>query len=83
MFRWPDVDRFIVANQSGVNVVGFLLMPSYVASADRKSNFLGRLFVGREMRVPTGFGMSAEKQAALMEDWRRRWTAERKAAFTP
>ena len=73
-FRWPDVERFLVVNQSGVNVVGFVLTPSYVASADRKSNVLGRLLVNRDMRVPTGFGMSAEKQAALMEDWRRRWT---------
>jgi membrane associated rhomboid family serine protease len=81
--RWPDVDRFIVVNQSGVNVVGFLLMPSYVASADRRSTVLGRLLVGREMRVPTGFGMSAEKQVGLMEDWRKRWTADRTSAFTP
>ena len=81
VFRWPDVDRFIVVNQSGVNVVGFLAAPAYVAAADRRSNVLGRLLVGREMRVPTGFGMSAEKQAALMEDWRRRWTADRTNGF--
>jgi membrane associated rhomboid family serine protease len=76
VYRWPDVDRFIVVNQSGVQVVGFLLTPSHVASADRRSNVLGKLFVQREMRVPTGFGMNAEKQAGLMEDWRRRWTAD-------
>jgi membrane associated rhomboid family serine protease len=74
VYQWPDVDRFLVVNQSGVQVVGFLLTPSRVASADRRSNVLGKLSVEREMRLPTGFGMNAERQAGLMEDWRRRWT---------
>ncbi len=70
LIRWRDVDRFFPDGYG----VGFLYTPAFVARADRRANVLGKLNVGRQARAPFFFGMSADRQAALMEEWRLRWS---------
>jgi hypothetical protein len=70
LVRWRDLDGFFADGQG----VGFLYTPAYVARADRHASVLGKLNVGRQSRAPAYFGMSAARQAALMEEWRVRWS---------
>jgi membrane associated rhomboid family serine protease len=70
LVRWRDVDGFFADGHG----VGFLYAPGYVARADRRASLLGKLNVGRQSRAPTYFGMSADRQAALMNEWRVRWS---------
>jgi hypothetical protein len=72
--RWRDVERFGLVAYGGATFVGFVLTPSHVAESDQKASLLGKLMVEREGRLPTGFRMKPQAQAALMEEWRLRWT---------
>ena len=72
LVRWRDVDRLFVTTVRGAKVVGILYNPAYVADADRRKSLLGKLNVGSVGQAPS-FG-NADRQAALMEEWRARWS---------
>ena len=69
--RWRDVAQFVADGRG----VAFFFTPTYVAAANRRASFLGKLGVARYMRAPSWFGMSPVRQAALMEQWRARWSS--------
>jgi hypothetical protein len=66
------VDRFFVTTVRGAKVVGIVYNPAYVADADRRRGLFGKLNLGSVGQAPS-FG-SADRQAALMEEWRARWS---------
>jgi membrane associated rhomboid family serine protease len=72
LVRWRDVDRFFVTTVRGAKVVGILYNPAYVADTDQRRGLFGKLNVGSVGQAPS-FG-SADRQAALMEEWRARWS---------
>ena len=72
LVRWRDVDRFFVTTTRGAKIVGFLYSPAYLALADGRAGLLAKLGLGRVGQAPS-FG-NAERQAALMEGWRVRWS---------
>ena len=75
LVRWRDIDRFFVTTIRGAKVVGFLYSPAYVARADERAGLLAKLNLGQIGQAPS-FG-NAKRQAALMEEWRVRWSGGR------
>jgi len=71
MIRWRDVARFMADGRG----VACLFTPAYVAETDRRSGVLGKLNVGTYARLPSWFGVSPQRQAGLMEEWRARWSS--------
>lgn len=68
--RWDDVHEFIPISVSRRSMVGW-----NPVSHDREQRHWRRLSAGLsgvESALPDTYGMSAEKLAALLNDWRRR-----------